>query len=88
LEIETKYQGYVDRQLKEIEEDKKAERRLIPPDIDYSLLTGLRREAREKFERVRPATIGQASRIPGIFPADITVLWVNVLKWEREMSAA
>jgi len=88
LEIETKYQGYVDRQLKEIEEDKKAERRLIPADLDYSTLSGLRREAREKFERVRPATIGQASRIPGIFPADITVLWVSVLKREREMPAA
>ncbi|MFB3788120.1 MAG: tRNA uridine-5-carboxymethylaminomethyl(34) synthesis enzyme MnmG [bacterium] len=88
LEIETKYQGYVDRQLKEIEEDKKTERRLIPPDLDYSLLSGLRREAREKFERVRPATIGQASRIPGIFPADITVLWISILKRERKMSAA
>ncbi len=88
LEIETKYRGYIERQLKQIEEGKKADRRQIPDDIDYSTMIGMRNEAREKFERVRPTTIGQASRIPGIFPSDITVLWVNVMKHTQEASAA
>ena len=88
LEIETKYQGYVEMQYKQIEEDKKADRRAIPPTIDYDSMTGLRNEAREKFKRVRPTTIGQAARIPGIVPADITVLWINVMKQSREPSAA
>ncbi len=84
LEIETKYQGYIERQQKEIEEESKSDLRRIPPDLDYKKLTHLRNEAREKFERVRPVTIGQAARIPGIVPADITVLWVGVLKINKE----
>ncbi len=88
LEIETKYEGYIERQLKQIEEDKKADRRRIPEDFDYGALGGLRNEAREKFERMRPATVGQASRIPGIVPADITVLWVGILKRHKEDSVA
>ncbi len=88
VEIETKYQGYIERQLKIIEEDSKSERRRIPADFDYDKVNGMRNEAREKFKRVLPATIGQAARIPGIFPADMTVLWVQVLKQQREPDAA
>ncbi|MEW6239058.1 MAG: tRNA uridine-5-carboxymethylaminomethyl(34) synthesis enzyme MnmG [Candidatus Omnitrophota bacterium] len=88
LDIETKYQGYIERQQKEIEEDRKADRRRIPPDIDYDGIAVMRKEAREKFKRVQPATIGQAARIPGIFPADITVLWVSVMKYAKEDPAA
>ncbi len=88
LDIETKYQGYIERQLKEIEEDRKADRRPIPPDLDYDAISTMRNEAKEKFKRVQPATLGQASRIPGIFPADITVLWVSIMKHTRETSAA
>ena len=88
LEIETKYQGYIERQQKQIEEDRKSDLRKIPAGLDYKKLTHLRNEAREKFERVRPTTIGQASRIPGIVPADITVLWVGVLKLNKEESPA
>ncbi|MBI1387333.1 MAG: tRNA uridine-5-carboxymethylaminomethyl(34) synthesis enzyme MnmG [bacterium] len=88
VEIETKYQGYIERQIKIIEEDRKSERRAIPPDFDYDAASGMRNEAREKFKRVQPATIGQAARIPGVFPADITVLWVNVLKHQRDPEAA
>lgn len=88
VEIETKYQGYIERQLKIIEEDSKSERRRIPVGFDYDKVPGMRNEAREKFKRVQPATIGQASRIPGIFPADMTVLWVHVLKQQREPDAA
>ena len=86
LEIETKYHGYIERQRKQIEEDKKADRRSIPPEISYDSMTGLRNEAREKFKRVQPATIGQAARIPGIFPADITVLWINIMKLGNDAS--
>ncbi len=84
LEIETKYHGYIERQKKAIEEDRKADLRRIPPGINYRQFNNLRNEAREKFERVQPATIGQAARIPGIVPADITVLWVNVMKQTKE----
>ena len=87
VEIETKYQGYIERQQKQIEADEKSERRQIPPDVDYDAIPGLRNEAREKFKRVMPATIGQAARIPGIVPADMTVLWVHVLKQQREAAA-
>ncbi|MDP8244014.1 MAG: tRNA uridine-5-carboxymethylaminomethyl(34) synthesis enzyme MnmG [Candidatus Hinthialibacter antarcticus] len=88
VEIETKYQGYIERQLKVIEEESKSERRRIPVDFNYDKVNGMRNEAREKFKRVQPATIGQAARIPGIFPADMTVLWVHVLKQQREPDAA
>ncbi|RJP24944.1 MAG: tRNA uridine-5-carboxymethylaminomethyl(34) synthesis enzyme MnmG [Candidatus Omnitrophota bacterium] len=88
LEIETKYQGYIERQCKQIEEDKKADKRKIPADIDYAKLEGMRNEAREKFNRVKPATIGQAARIPGIFPSDVNVLWIHVMKMAKEQPAA
>ncbi len=86
LEIETKYQGYIERQIKKIEEDKKADKRRIPAELDYYKLEGMRREAQEKFNRVRPATIGQAGRIPGIFPSDINVLWINVMKYSAKVT--
>lgn len=88
VDIETKYQGFIERQQKHIEEDRKADRRRIPPDVDYQAMTGMRNEAREKFAKVRPTTIGQAARIPGIVPADITVLWVNVMKQQSGQTAA
>ncbi|MBN2327128.1 MAG: tRNA uridine-5-carboxymethylaminomethyl(34) synthesis enzyme MnmG [Candidatus Omnitrophica bacterium] len=88
LEIETKYQGYIERQQKQIEEDRKSDLRRIPADLDYKQITHLRNEAREKFERVQPTTIGQAARIPGIVPADITVLWIGILKRNKEEISA
>ncbi|MDX9753714.1 MAG: tRNA uridine-5-carboxymethylaminomethyl(34) synthesis enzyme MnmG [bacterium] len=84
VEIETKYQGYIEQQYRQIEEDRKADRRVIPDGFDYSQIRAMRNEAREKFQRVRPRTIGQAARIPGIFPADITVLWIHILKENKE----
>lgn len=87
IDIETKYQGYIERQHKQIEEDRKSERRLLPPDLDYDRIPGMRNEAREKFKRVQPTTIAQAARIPGIVPADITVLWVHSLKQQNEAAA-
>ena len=80
VEIEIKYSGYINRQLHKIEEIKKLEQKLIPSDIDYSSVKGLRLEAVEKLNKVRPANIGQASRISGVSPADVTVLLISLEK--------
>ncbi len=81
VEIAVKYQGYIDRQLRQVEEMKKLERHPLPPDMDYAALTGLRLEARQKLSQIRPRDLGQASRISGVSPADIAVLMVYL---ERE----
>lgn len=76
VNIQIKYEGYINRQLKQVEQFKKLESKRIPKDIDYSNVTGLRIEARQKLEAVRPESVGHASRISGISPADITMLLV------------
>ncbi len=75
-EIRLKYEGYIKRQLKQIDEFSRMESRHIPEDIDYSKVTGLRLEAREKLARIRPDNFGRASRISGVSPADISVLMI------------
>lgn len=75
-EISLKYEGYIKRQLKQVEEFSRMEKRIIPDDIDYDEVTGLRLEAREKLKKIRPHSFGQASRISGVSPADISVLMV------------
>ncbi|MGN0469904.1 MAG: tRNA uridine-5-carboxymethylaminomethyl(34) synthesis enzyme MnmG [Acutalibacteraceae bacterium] len=74
VEIEIKYEGYIKRQLIIIEQVRKMEKKLLPKDIDYSKIEGLRLEAREKLNKVRPSNLGQAGRISGVSPADISVL--------------
>ena len=76
VEIQVKYAGYLERQLKQVEEFKKEESRLLPPDIDYLSIHGLRLEARQKLSEIRPMSIGQAGRISGVSPADIAVLLI------------
>ena len=76
VEITVKYQGYIDRQLRQVEEMRRLESRPLPHGLDYSSLTGLRLEAREKLSCIRPLNLGQASRISGVSPADIAVLMV------------
>ena len=76
VEIQVKYAGYLARQEKQVEEFKKEESRLLPKDLDYSAIAGLRLEAREKLLKIRPMSIGQASRISGVSPADIAVLLI------------
>ena len=76
VEIQIKYAGYLARQEKQVAEFKKEESRLLPSDIDYSAIGGLRLEAREKLEAIRPMSIGQAGRISGVSPADIAVLLI------------
>lgn len=79
-EIELKYEGYIKRQQAEAERMKKLSEKKLPPDFDYSVIEGLRLEARQKLNKIKPADIGQASRISGVSPADIGVLliWFNI----------
>jgi len=74
--IELKYEGYILRQLKQVEQFKKLERKFIPEDIDYEDVNSLRIEAKQKLKQIKPISIGQASRISGVSPADISVLLV------------
>ncbi len=74
VNIDTKYSGYLARQLEQMKQEQKLEEKKIPDDIDYSKLEGLRLEAREKLSQIKPMTVGMASRISGVNPADITVL--------------
>ena len=75
-EIQVKYEGYITRELREVERSARLEEKLLPADIDYREITGLRLEAAEKLAEVRPMNIGQASRISGVNPADISVLLI------------
>ena len=76
VEIQVKYAGYLQRQLKQVEEFKREENRLLPENMDYEKVTGLRLEARQKLSEIRPVSIGQAGRISGVSPADIAVLLI------------
>jgi tRNA uridine 5-carboxymethylaminomethyl modification enzyme len=76
VEIQLRYAGYIARQQRQVEEFRKAESRRIPPDVNYDAIPALKAEAREKLARIRPVSIGQASRISGVSPADVAVLLV------------
>ena len=77
-ETEIKYEGYIRRQQSQINEMRRLENKKLPEDIDYNEITGLRIEAREKLQRIRPASVGQAGRISGVSPADISVLLIHL----------
>ena len=80
ININLKYEGYITRQLKQVEQYKKLEKRKIPDDINYDDVNSLRTEARQKLKEVKPINIGQASRISGVSPADISVLLIYLKK--------
>lgn len=84
VEIEIKYEGYIIRQMKQVEQFKKMERKLIPEDLDYDDVPSLRIEARQKLKAFRPVSVGQASRISGVSPADISVLLVYLEQFRHK----
>ena len=85
--IELRYEGYIKRQKQQVEQFKRLEKRLIPEDIDYNEVASLRLEAKQKLEQVRPISIGQASRISGVSPADISMLLVYLEQRNRSMNS-
>ena len=84
VNIRIKYAGYIDQQLKQVEQFKKLESRLLPMELDYETIQGLRLEARQKLNLVRPENLGQASRITGVSPADISVLLIYMEQMKRK----
>lgn len=82
-EIQIKYEGYIKRQMEQVEQFKKLEKRLLPEDFDYTTIKGLRLEAQQKLNKLKPASIGQASRISGVSPADLSVLLVYLESLRR-----
>ena len=79
VEIKLKYDGYIKRQIAQVEQFKKMEEKLLPENKDYSDIHGLRLEARQKLNKIQPKSLGQASRISGVSPSDMSVLivWLN-----------
>ncbi len=84
VEIEIKYEGYIERQLKQVEHYKKMEKKKIPADLDYNEVGSLRLEARQKLIAYKPVSVGQASRISGVSPADISVLLVYLENYRKK----
>jgi tRNA uridine 5-carboxymethylaminomethyl modification enzyme len=82
VEIMVKYEGYIERQLRQVERLKKLEAQFLPPEIDYYKVHGLSNEVKEKLSKVRPRSLGQASRIPGVTPAAIMALSVHLKAWQ------
>jgi len=76
VEIQIKYEGYINRQLRQVEAFRRMEDKLLGEDLDYEKIDGLRIEARQKLSKIRPRSVGQASRISGVSPADISVLLI------------
>ena len=82
VEISLRYEGYIEKEQHQVEGFRKAENRLLPPDTDYMQIEGLRIEARQKLCAIQPRSIGEASRISGVSPGDITVLLIWLTRWE------
>ena len=80
VEISIKYQGYIERQLRQVQEMKKLENKPLPAELDYTQIEGLRLEARQKLNQIKPLNLGQASRVSGVSPADIAVLMIYLEK--------
>jgi tRNA uridine 5-carboxymethylaminomethyl modification enzyme len=83
VEIQIKYEGYIAKQLEQVEQRRKLEKRLLPEDIVYAEIGGLRLEAREKLQKIRPRSIAAAAGISGVTPADISVLIIELERRRR-----
>ena len=88
VEVQIKYAGYIDRQQQEVDRQLRQESTSLPDQLDYSLVSGLSNEVRQKFTEQRPSTVGQASRIPGITPAAISILLVHLKKQQYQLKAS
>ena len=88
IEADVKYSGFIANQEYDIERMKKIDSKIIPQDIDYFRIKGLLNESRQKLQKQRPSTIGQASRIPGVTPADISILTLYIIKNEKQKSVS
>ena len=88
VQVAVKYSGYIEKQRRQVERVQRLEERQIPNEFDYSAVTGLRAEAREKLSRFRPASVGQATRIMGVNPADMAILLVHLERAHRERTLA
>jgi tRNA uridine 5-carboxymethylaminomethyl modification enzyme len=88
VEAEVKYEGYIRRQMLEVERMQRMEARQIPPDLDYAAVTGLSAEARERLHRRRPLTVGEASRLPGVTPADLNLLLAVMARGGAQLTRA
>ena len=84
VEIMVKYEGYINMQKKQVESFKKLEKKLLPENLDYNNVKGIRLEARQKLNKYKPYSIGQASRISGISPADISVLLIYLEQLKKK----
>jgi tRNA uridine 5-carboxymethylaminomethyl modification enzyme len=87
LQVQARYAGYIERQQREIEKHAKQERLVLPSDIDYSLVSGLSTEARQRLESVRPVTLGHASRLEGVTPSTVSLLLIHLKKRQLQRSA-
>ncbi|MBB6731709.1 tRNA uridine-5-carboxymethylaminomethyl(34) synthesis enzyme MnmG [Cohnella zeiphila] len=87
VEIQIKYTGYIEKQLQQVERLGKMEKKRIPDDIDYGIIHGLATEAKQKLDKVRPLSLGQASRISGVTPADLSILLVHLEHYNRVTAA-
>ena len=79
-----KYEGYISKQMKQIDQFRKLEKKKLRPELDYNEIEGLRIEARQKLNAIKPTSIGQASRISGVSPADISVLLIYLEQLRRK----
>ena len=84
VEIQVKYEGYLKLQEAQVEKFKKLETKKLPEDIDYNELKGLRIEARQKLNKIKPTSVGQASRISGVSPADVSVMLIYLEQLKRK----
>ncbi|MCL5057541.1 MAG: tRNA uridine-5-carboxymethylaminomethyl(34) synthesis enzyme MnmG, partial [Actinobacteria bacterium] len=83
VEIEVKYEGYIKKQRSQVERFEKLENRKIPADVDFAEMKGISNEARQKLARIRPESVGQAARVSGVSPADISVMLIYLEQMAR-----
>jgi len=88
VEIQAKYAGYIERQQQEIEKNRRHEEMRLPDSLDYRQVSGLSTELQEKLEQQRPATLGQAGRIPGMTPAALSLLRIHLKKRDLQRGVA